>query len=243
VPIQDFQDEPAIDGAEREALAIRQTSDRFGRAIDSLTRRSSLPQEKSMTDQSFRLAREIEAANMLRDRFKEAFADDVGLIADVLEGETGLFEKMEAVLGTLAEDIELHDGIKLRQESLTERKDRIEKRIELKRALILTAMQAGEIKSRQFAEVTITRSPAPEKPIVTVEADVPSDYFKVPPPVLSKSAINDYYRDRRKALKAAEKVKDPEDRATALRAAHAQFPELPGVTLSNGGETLTVTWK
>jgi hypothetical protein len=196
-----------------------------------------------MSDESFRLAREIEAATMLRERFKEAFADDDEALADMAEGETNLFETMESVLLSMAEDESMLVAIDTRVKTLGERKARFERRIELKKALILSALQISGVKSRAFAEVTVTRKNLPDKALITQEADVPAAYFEPQPPRLNRTLVNAYYRERIKALKEAEAIEDATERAAAKAKVEAAFPALPGVTVSNGGETIQVAWK
>lgn len=191
----------------------------------------------------YRLAREIEAAALLRDRFKEAFVDDEEALADMAEGETELFETMEKVLDTLASDESMIVGIEARIAALKERVERFSRRIELKRTLLLTAMQTAEVKSREFAEVTISRKTLPDKPIVTEEADVPASWFEPQAPKLNRAKIAAHYRERIKALKEAEAIADPGGRQLELARINRDMPELPGVTISNGGESVTIKWK
>lgn len=196
-----------------------------------------------MSDISYRLAKEVEAAKVLRDRYKDAFGEDAELIADTIEGETTLFEKLDTMIGSIGDDQALVGATKEREKGLADRRRRIEKRIELKRALILTALQIAETKSFELPNGTVGRTAVGDKAIITDEALVPAAFFTTPEPALSKTLVNQHYGERFRALKAAAKIADLAERKAAIAKINEEFPELPGVTVSNGGETLSLSFK
>lgn len=137
-------------------------------------------------------SKQMEAAQRIRE-FLASLGDDddAQLLQDTIEGETDLFEIMDKIIGALDEDQLLIDGIKERQSELSERKSRLERRIELRRGLIETAMQIAELKTlqRPLATLSMTqRGPALQ---VTDETLIPARFWKVGKPILDKAALKE----------------------------------------------------
>lgn len=165
---------------------------------------------------TFDLSREIDAAKIIRAQIADLMNGedaDPDLIRDMVEGETNIREILTAMIVNEAADLELLAGVKDRAESLKKRKDRIERRIDTRRALMLTAMQMAEIQKHETPDGTLSRRKTPAACIVTEEADIPAKFWEPQPPKLSKRAVLE-------ALKAGEAV--------------------PGASLSNGGETISI---
>jgi len=161
------------------------------------------------------LARETEAATLLRNQLRDVAGDDADLVRDCIEGETGLHEAIEAAAKQIAADTAAVKGLDDFIDTLGNRKARLKKRIEAIKIAVRVAMEVGEIKSRELAFATISRKAVPPSLVVTDEAAIPSAFWKSPAPVLDKRALFD-------ALKAKQ--------------------EVPGATLSNGSETLALRW-
>lgn len=199
------------------------------------------------TDNSaFQLGRELDAARALRQQFADAFRDDPDIFIDMAEGSTSVFEMIEAVLCSLQDDIGMIEGTKVVKARLDERKRRFERRVELKRAMVLTALTDLGVKSREFAIASIGFKNIKPAPVVKEEAELPSDYFtkpKPPDPQPDKQKIAEHYRERAKALEAAAKIEDVDERAAAIARADEEYPALPGVQLDNGSNQLSISWK
>lgn len=159
--------------------------------------------------------RQAEAVAALKANLATLFADDPDLIADTIEGETGFYEAIDMLVAAMDEDAILLDGIKARETELAERKHRITRRVETRRALIEQMLVVADERKIERATFTASLSARPVKLIVTDEAALPSAYFKTKP-VLDRSALT-------KALKDGEQV--------------------PGATLDNGGQSLTLRRK
>lgn len=172
------------------------------------------PKRKRAIDNADRLKRETEAARILREQLADLEGDEE-TIRDTIEGETNLHELIASVAEDIATDEASVAGIKAHIETMKARKDRLERRIEFRRSAVLNAMSIGEIKKMELAIATLTRKPVPPKVQITDETTIPSWFWKRAEPALDKKAIAD-------ALKNNEQV--------------------PGATLSNGGETLAVKW-
>jgi hypothetical protein len=186
------------------------------------------------------LSREIEAAQILIAHLKEIGEDDdKQLVADTLEGELNLQEAVESVIKSIVEEDEvLIEGINKARARLEVRKSDAETRIERKRAILLTAMQLLDLKKIVTPHATVSVRPVPPKLVVVNEESVPVEFFKRADPVLDKKTLT----DRLKALAAERetllKMPSGEERTKALAALEARA--IPGVELSNGGQTIQI---
>jgi hypothetical protein len=142
--------------------------------------------------------------------------DDPQLILDMIEGSTELHEAILVVHGEIQEDGILAEGLKAAIEGLQSRLARVEKSIETRRQIILSAMVKAEIGTIKSPTATLSVKETPRKTVISEEAEIPAKFWKPQDPVLDKKALGD-------ALKAGEIV--------------------PGATLSNGGITLGVRVK
>ena len=167
-----------------------------------------------MNDQH-RLHNEINAATAIKDSILK-LTDDDDVIRDTLEGETSLHELIGAVLESIDDDQLIVDGCKSRVKDLTERKQRIDKRISAKKTMIEQAMIIAELPSIETPVATASIKKVPPKVIISEEAEIPTDYWKSPDPVLDKKALGQALKDGL---------------------------EVPGATLSNGGVTLALRRK
>ena len=162
-----------------------------------------------------RVHEEISRAAAVRQRLEELKATDPDLVLDTIEGETDLLEIMAWLLRKLGDEDYMQDGITARIADLQTRRRDSEGRSERLRDTLLRCVEATGEKSVRLAEATL--SVANRVPgIATIdEALLPETFFRVERKA-SRTAIN-------AALKAGE--------------------EVPGVTLSNGGSSLTVRRK
>jgi len=159
------------------------------------------------------MEREIKAATILREQIIAAAGDDQDFIRDSLEGETSIFEMIDALVARDGEDGALIEGISNYIETVSNRLDRIKKRVEIRKALIGTALDLAEVKTRETPSGTVTRKATPATVIVTEESEIPSKFWRPQTPKLDKRALL-------QALNADEII--------------------PGATLSNGGVTTQI---
>ena len=166
-----------------------------------------------MADIDYLLHSATQAADVLKEQLREIAGDDVDVIRDTLEGEIDLRGLICMAAEQNALDVAQVNGIAGLIDDLRTRKDRIEKRIAMRRVAIHAAMQSGEIKSIETPAGTITRKAVPPAVLILEEASIPAEFWKPADPKLDKKAVAD-------ALKAGR--------------------EVPGATMSNGSETIQV---
>lgn len=196
-----------------------------------------------MSDPQFSLIKQIEAAKILREQLADLAADDPEFLRDMIEGETSLHEQIAALVAKIAEDEILAKSIKAYRDDLAARQERIEERAEIRRALAAKAMEVGEIKKIEAPAGTVSVRPVPPKVIVSEEADIPSRFWKPSDPKLDRKALGDALKARAAALSEAQEIEDDEERAVAMERARAEFPDIPGATLSNGSTTISIRSK
>jgi hypothetical protein len=194
-----------------------------------------------MSDPAYILSKQMDAAKILREQIADIAAGDPDFIRDTLEGETNLHEAIGALVLSISEDDELEEGVKRAIDNLKVRKDRFKRRAEMKRALVATAMEIGEIAKIETPAGTVTAKSVPPKAIVTEESEIPTKFFETPAPVLSLKKLTAALKEREALLEAARANEDAEARREALEAADAALPPIPGASLSNGGRTIQIT--
>jgi hypothetical protein len=159
------------------------------------------------------LHRATQAADILKAQLREIAGDDEEVIHDTIEGEIDLEGAIRLAAEQNVVDAASVNGISDLIDKLRDRKDRIEKRIGMRRVAILTAMQAGEIKKVETPAGTISRKAVPPSVLILEEAEIPGEFWKPSDPRLDKKAVAD-------ALKAGRVV--------------------PGAIMSNGNETISI---
>jgi hypothetical protein len=166
-----------------------------------------------MADIDYRLHTATQSADVLKEQLREIAGDDVDVIRDTLEGEIDLRGLIALAAEQNGLDAASVSGLDEFIDKLQDRKGRIVKRIGMRRAAILAAMQSGEIKTLETPAGTITRKAVPPSVLIVDEAAIPAEFWKPSDPKLDKKAVGE-------ALKAGR--------------------EVAGAMMSNGGETLQV---
>lgn len=156
---------------------------------------------------------EIEAAKILRDQITDLAAGDDDFIRDTMEGETNLREMIGALIADDALDAATVAAIKNVANKLNARAERIGKRIEVRRALIGSALQIAELKKLETPAGTVTVKAVAPCVVIIEESDIPAAYFKPQAPKLDKHALSE-------ALKNGETI--------------------PGASMSNGSTTIQI---
>lgn len=196
-----------------------------------------------MADPQFALAKQMDAAKVLREQLADLAAGDPDFIRDAIEGETDLHEQIGALVASITEDEALADGIKRLMDDHAARKKRIEGRVEIKRALVASAMEIGELRTIRTPAGTVSLNPVRPKLVPTSEAEIPSRFWKTADPTLDRNALWDALKARAAAIDAAGKIEDPDERAAALARVAIEHPEIPGAELSNGSVTIAIRSK
>jgi len=154
-----------------------------------------------------------EAARNLLLNIRDIIGDDEEMIVTAIEGETDLKEVISQAVDRISEVNAHQEVLAARIDALRKRKERFEGQAERIKAAIHIAMGQGELRKLELPQATISIRAVPPKAEVIDESLIPSKFWKPQDPKLDKKAVLD-------ALKAKEDV--------------------PGATLSNGGETISI---
>jgi hypothetical protein len=144
---------------------------------------------------TYALSREIENAKILREQIIAAAGDDPDFIRDGIEGETNLFEMIDRMVADDGEDEVLIEGLKEYELKIRSRRERIQQRKEVRRALLGTALDLAGVKKRECPGGTLSLRNVPPSVIVQEEADIPAQFFKPQPPKLDKKALLDFMKN------------------------------------------------
>lgn len=167
-------------------------------------------------DVEHNVRRQTEAAKRLMSSLFDSGEDDKELIADTIEGQTGLVEAIAAALSEIDECEVMIAGLKAKETAFESRRKSIEDRADRIRAMIEQAMLQTEQMSMRLPTATISLSKRAPSVVITNEADIPVRFWieqERPAPKLDKKALAE-------ALKGEEPI--------------------PGATLDNGTLSLSV---
>lgn len=164
----------------------------------------------------YRIAREAEAAKAIRESLAKLGETDAELLLDMTEGETSLFECIDALLLRMASDKALVIGTESVVSDLEERKRRVEKRIAFDRGLIEQAMAIAELPKIERPAATLSLSSRAPSLRVDDEAAIPAEFWTAGAPKLERKALTEALKEGR---------------------------PIPGVALSNAAPSLTVRTK
>lgn len=139
------------------------------------------------------LTREAQAA---ADLMAELRSDDAELTHDMIEGETGLFEAISAVLDEIDACEIIATGCKAKSEEIGRRKSRAEGRAARLRAMIEQAMVAADIPTARLPTATVSIRAVAPKPVIEDESLIPSEFWRPQPPVLDRKALNEAAKAR-----------------------------------------------
>lgn len=159
-----------------------------------------------------KLQAEVRAAQILKSALLE-YEGEPDLIADMIEGETGLHEAIGKVLDGVIDDEGLLAGIAAITSAYADRAKRIADRVIRRRNAIERAMSVGELTKLELPQATLSLRRVPPKLHIVSEATIPDSFWVPQPPKLDRGEI-----------------------AAAIKAGH----EVPGAALDNGSTTLAI---
>jgi hypothetical protein len=142
-------------------------------------------------------------------------AGDETLLADMLEGETGLREFLETGLDAKLKSEELIDGIGIRMANAKARRDRFEQRSDAVRQLMFKLMTHAGLRRVVLPEATLSIRAGQPRVIITDETLLPPDCVRV----------------------------RTEPDKVAIKERLARGEPVPGATLSNSESVLSVRTK
>jgi hypothetical protein len=211
------------------------------------------PKRAPVPDARRDLHKELAAAAALKHQLAKAFGDeqDLTLLRDTIEGETGLDGAIDKVLEQMTLDLANIHGIEKFETMMAARRKRLADRVETLRGMLLNALDILEAKSMERPMARLSLRPVPPKLLITDEAAIPTRFYKQPDPELSKKDLTDFLKSRRDML--AEKLEEiaarlkagalsDEAAQSASAAAIEAFPPIPGAELDNGSTTIQVKW-
>ena len=163
------------------------------------------------------LSHHVAMHERLRALLQEEFIGiDPETLRDTLEGISTLPEALGAVIRSYLDDLALAASLGIRLSDMQERLNRIEVRADKKRLLVKDVMERADIKKLNEADFSASLQAVPPGLVVNDELAIPSEYWKPQAPKLDRLGLLG-------ALKAGKDV--------------------PGVSLGNGGLTISVRTK
>lgn len=119
---------------------------------------------------------------------------DEQLFHDMMQGESDIDRVASRIWEQVARDTETLVGIKERQDALSERKGRIERRVEAGKAAIGEVLRRSHLKKLELPEVTLSVRDGKNKLEIVDKDAVPSTFQRVTY-TPDKAAINEAYSD------------------------------------------------
>ena len=169
-----------------------------------------------MADVSRELHIQGEAAKALLLNIKDVVEDDAEMIETAIEGETSLKEAISAAVDRILELDAHEEAIAVQIATLQVRRERFEHQSDRIKAAVHVAMGQAELRRLELPQATLGVRAVPPKAEIVDESMIPSKFWKPSDPKLDRKAVLE-------ALKAKEDV--------------------PGATLSNGSETISIRSK
>ena len=132
---------------------------------------------------------QIAAAQIIRDQIVTLIGEDPEFIRDGIEAETSLFEILTALIASDGEDHSNIEALSVYITALSSRKARLSHRVDVRRALMLSALEIAELKKIETSSGTLFKFNVAPQVIVTEESAIPSDYFIPQPPKLNRTSL------------------------------------------------------
>jgi len=148
------------------------------------------------------------------DALNHFLHDDEQLRLDMLEGETDLFAVVRRLLNDNEEDEGVILALKSQVEDRKARKDRAEHRIEKRKAAIASLMECAQLAKLPLPEATLSLRTLQPRPKVTDLDALPDEFVTI------------------------QQVRKPD--LETIAAALEPGVTIPGVTMTNGGVSLSV---
>lgn len=142
-------------------------------------------------------------------------AEDEQLLADMVEGETEVFEVLSVLVRQANETKAIAAGLADYAKDIGERKARIERRVDSIRALIMSIMDAAGLNKAALPEATLSVRAGTQRPVVDDADALPEDLVRI---------------ERKPDM-------------AAIKAAVEAGREVAGIHISNGEPSLTVRVK
>lgn len=162
------------------------------------------------------LRSELEAVQELRASYAAIMADDPDAAADIIEGETSLFDVFDRMIAHNVTDKAMAEACDRAIADMEARRKRFTDRIDRRRVLIEQAMLIADVSKVERPLATLSLTTRQPSIIVLDEAAIPADFWKAGEPKLDKALL-------KKAL--------------------SDGAAIPGAALSNAAPSLTIRSK
>ncbi len=145
-----------------------------------------------------KLQTELSHHDYLLDRLRKDFPDaDEETLADTADGETNLTDMLGVVLRSMLDDKAFAAALRDRKADMQDRLERLDHRVEKKRALVIEVMERAAIKNLSEPDFTASLR-AGRPPIVMIDEEaVPGEYWRPQPAKLDRQKLYSVLRDGR----------------------------------------------
>lgn len=119
-------------------------------------------------------------------------AEDDVLRADGIEGQTGAFEFLSGIVRKIGSTKTLAKATADYADELKGRKDRLERREQALRSLIMKIMNTAELRKAELPEATLSVRPGQPKLLIIDDAEIPDNFMRIkkePDKSLIKAAL------------------------------------------------------
>ena len=189
---------------------------------------------------------QAQAVVTLKDNLLAMGVEDPELLQLAIESETDFRELVEHILKIEGETSALRKGLDDYIKDLRDRVKRFKTREDWCRTVIVVALKQAHLPKLETSYGTVSLKSIGEKPIILEEADIPTRYWIEPPqpaPVLDEAALLRDLLARSHALAEVMEIKNEKERRRAIAKIDKEFPPIPGVTLSEKGQTIQIRRK
>ncbi len=160
---------------------------------------------------------EVSHHQYLRQQLEEQFPDiDEETLLDTLEGITDLHEMIAEVVRSRQDDLAFIAAVRARISDMQERLARLDQRADKKKEIVTSVLERAGIKKITEADFTLSLRSTNPPLVVIEEKQIPEEFWKPQPAKLDRLGLISALKDGR---------------------------EVSGVTLGNGGVTISVRTK
>jgi len=121
----------------------------------------------------------INALNSITYQFGDEFVDDAELLHDTISGETNFFEIMNRIYQLKAEAEEAVIGIKSREVDLKARRERLERKSDALKGMMLSLMKTSQQSKVELVEATLSVRKGSTSVEIIDPNDLPSQLCRV----------------------------------------------------------------
>lgn len=160
--------------------------------------------------------------------------EDNDLLADMIEGELDVEGFVGKTLEFILADEAAVEGIKAHAKRITERRRRLESRIERLRTLLASVVTALPGRKFRHPLASVSAFDVDPRVIVQDESAIPSAFWVPQDPKLNESMLRRHLLERRRLIEESARLVSENQRQAACKMIDLDHPDVPGATLGNG---------